>query len=562
MKRPLGPYRAKGIGFNWEARRRVGFTQQYIEQLAVSSDSQGRPPRVYWFDPTVEDAIALGKGGEPPVPVRELVADLETLPMFGAARDDVVWVRRPPRARFLVELAEAGFAIPEFVSDERGGRAALADRPLAELCPWGWSPRSAAHMAPLRGQLSGGAESSPRWSADLADVYSKAFGVEQLRALLETERDERLCDMTAVGRECRDPAAVHTAIEEALVAGARRIVVKAALAAAGRHRRFVEPAAEDAPAWDGLDRATESWLQSTLARRGAVVVEPWLDGLANLSYHFSLSPAGDVVPDGLVRFLTDARGGFEGAVLGRRFDDLEPDVVRFVYGDGHDPKWLERLFGRVASRLRRAPARRRLLRSGRRRRAGVPAPRRRRRAPRGVFRLKPIVEVNPRHTIGRVALHLERHLWRGRAGLWRFLPLGRVGVAGSDGAGELARRAARLWPAEVGHTPAPLLRGGVVLTTDPRESAAPADRALGGAHARAVRAAAGGGRDGPGLATLALTSPLRSNLPPAHTIGPALLRVSPCERPHPTARRRARPDARPVPLRRDRAAGRPEVAPT
>src|SRR5206468_8910889 len=61
LKFPLSPQRAKGTTLNVEGRRAAGLEPAYIDQLAVYSQSNGRTPGVFVFNPFAEGHIARGK---------------------------------------------------------------------------------------------------------------------------------------------------------------------------------------------------------------------------------------------------------------------------------------------------------------------------------------------------------------------------------------------------------------------------------------------------------------------------------------------------------------------
>ena len=74
-------------------------------------------------------------------------------------------------------------------------------------------------------------------------------------------------------------------------------MIKAELGAAGR----------GAIRTDGMLTASQrGWLVRTLRQQGAVVVEPWLPRVLDLSFHFTLTDAGARY-EGTTRFFTDAR---------------------------------------------------------------------------------------------------------------------------------------------------------------------------------------------------------------------------------------------------------------
>ncbi|MCA9520597.1 MAG: DUF455 family protein, partial [Myxococcales bacterium] len=102
---PLSPARAKGLEFDIETRRQIGFSEAFITRLELFSQSKGRPPRVFVFDPSVESYVAeAGRTYNPGAAAERLRRDLELVPIFLAAADDVVLVERPASDAFLLGL--------------------------------------------------------------------------------------------------------------------------------------------------------------------------------------------------------------------------------------------------------------------------------------------------------------------------------------------------------------------------------------------------------------------------------------------------------------------------
>ena len=158
---PLTPARAKGIGFTVQHRRDAGLDEDFIARLRVYSHSKGRPPRILLFNPDTEAALGRrAKGHTPTAQVLDMARDLETLPLFVMAAEDVLLVRDVPRPAFLAGLQALGYDTPECIAvdlDTRRfpSRHPLTTRRIAELSPWGWDPRSAELLQPLAALVTG-----------------------------------------------------------------------------------------------------------------------------------------------------------------------------------------------------------------------------------------------------------------------------------------------------------------------------------------------------------------------------------------------------------------------
>ena len=126
---PLSPGRAKGPCFDREGRLKAGLSARFIDELEITNVSRGRPPRVFKFDPFVEEQAA---GRTPAKSARAVAQDLATIPMFFAHREDVVVAPRPSMD-VLLPLHRLGVEVPQFVDSE----ADLSDRVLGLKAPWG-----------------------------------------------------------------------------------------------------------------------------------------------------------------------------------------------------------------------------------------------------------------------------------------------------------------------------------------------------------------------------------------------------------------------------------------
>ena len=198
-------------------------------------------------------------------------------------------------------------------------------------------------------------------------------------------------------------------------------------------------------------------LENMLRQQGQVVVEPWLDKVVDLSLHFDVGTKGTAVA-GWTRFLTDGRGQYRGSFVGSLTAGLDEEVKRFLYGDGRDARRLPKLGEQLAEWLAEP-----LHAAGYQGPVGVDAMVYR---DRDRLRLKPIVEVNPRTTMGRVALKLQQAVNSARTALWLVLSRREVTAAGFADLAEWAVALEAAHPARL-MPDGKQLSGGVLFTTDP-----------------------------------------------------------------------------------------------
>ena len=453
LRFPLGPARAKGIGFNRVGRLQAGLSADYIDELELFSQSRGRCPAVYWFNANCEEQVALGRPGlTPSRQVAELEADFQALPMLLCVRDDVVFLREKPSPGFLRRMQGLGFAIPEFVECSADGLAALAERKVNALRPWGWSPDSAELLAPLVEGLPRGGEGAC-WSAAIRALYAKSWSAARLGEFLAAQEADYFCGTDVVGTACETIEQVLVEIGRLGEAGFDSVVVKAIYGSSGRGQIHCR----------GGQLRTEQRgrLENILRQQGQVVVEPWLDKVVDLSLHFDVGTEGAVTEAGWTRFFTDGRGQYRGSFVGSLTAGLDEEVKRFLYGDGRDARRLPKLGEQLAEWLAEP-----LRAAGYQGSVGVDAMVYR---DRDRLRLKPIVEVNPRTTMGRVALKLQQMVNSARTALWLVISRREVAAAGFADLAECAAVLEAAHPAEL-MPDGKQLSEGVLFTTDPAQA--------------------------------------------------------------------------------------------
>ena len=183
LKFPLSPQRAKGMTLNVEGRRAAGLDARFIAELDVYSQSKGRTPNVFVFNPFAEARMAQGPAFNPTRHQTQLARDLENLPQFLCRQDDIVLVERRPSVEFLSGIKQAGFALSEFVEMDR--RMEITRRKLGRLRPWAWGPDSVELLEPLFANLTGEKRTARQsFNPGVAQLYSKAWSAALLLKIL------------------------------------------------------------------------------------------------------------------------------------------------------------------------------------------------------------------------------------------------------------------------------------------------------------------------------------------------------------------------------------------
>jgi uncharacterized ferritin-like protein (DUF455 family) len=410
---PLTPGRAKGPVFNREARLRAGLSPAFVDEVEIHPLTRGGAAQVFSFDPFVEEQVA---GRSPPKRVRAIASDLAALPMFFAGRDDVVVADRPDRTH-LLRLHRAGFAVPEFAPS----REALRGRAIRAERPWGLSPEVCARL-------------DESWDPAHTKFYDKRWAYALRESFAQAHPSALLAPRAG---------AVVSTVEQvtALIAGGGEWIAKAPFSSSGQHRIRLRA---------DLDERMTTWLSRTLTRT-SVIVEPWYERLADVSVQLEVSDTGTEIV-GLTRFWTAGNGVYRGAQIGAWTQGLPKPLARAVHGGVRG--------GAVSTILRDAGqwVGEALRKGGYRGPAGIDAMVV---STADGVRVVPILEVNPRYTMGRVCLSLRPRC--AGVGGWLFLTPKQVLAAGYPTVAAF-RGAVEALPVEVRPSG---LRSGVVFTSDP-----------------------------------------------------------------------------------------------
>ena len=165
-----------------------------------------------------------------------------------------------------------------------------------------------------------------------------------------------------------------------------------------------------------VDAQQIGWIKNTLTQQKRIIVEPWQKRLADFSMQIEVNQFAKVPKErfhylGLTRMLSDHRGQYGGHQLGKKIDDLSEEIRKIFYqkAERHPP--FSQIFQTTALDVGEW-----LWEQGFHGAAGIDAFLYSCKT--GRIRAKPIVEVNARFTMGRVALKLEEYLSTGVAGLW------------------------------------------------------------------------------------------------------------------------------------------------
>ena len=384
---PLSLMRAKGSCFDIRSRRAIGFDDEYIQKLQVYSLSKGRPPNVYLFRPNCErDQI----GEEPKKIEREMERILAPLMLFLAQKDDIIIADELPLSQ-LQEFQKVGIHLPQFVQNI----AIAKERFISGFRPWGWSKKIAEELG-------------ERFPPHHRKLYGKSWGAECLQEFLADCGDDFLCPLQTVGQACTSIDELVDAGNKLQAQGYREHVLKANFGTAGRStKRASFP----------YDQSVLRWAQKTM-RKQQIIVEPRLQRLIDYSIQLQVT-AKQIKKITVGRFQTSEQGQYLGHYLGAFQRGLKQEILRFLHGDGKDKHRFQRMNSAVVKLVGG-----KLQAEGFQGAVGIDA---------FIYldnqeqlRFRPIVEVNPRITMGRIAFEVGKYMHPKSTGQFLILPTNKL----------------------------------------------------------------------------------------------------------------------------------------
>jgi uncharacterized ferritin-like protein (DUF455 family) len=463
---PMTPRRAKGLGYCADARRQAGLSEIFIRELGLFTGSKGRPPVVWHYNPHCDREIARGKAGFTASEASSRVSlDLETVPLFLARDQDTVLVEQKPEAEWVESLQDAGFQTPEFARTVRAPK-------IGGVEPWGWSPESFERFRTLRTRLVSLDGANAGWCAGIfanedysltgiGKLFSKAWSVAFLKQwIAENPESGRKFGPDCLG----SVGAVFESYEQArveihrLLREGRFAMVKAPYGTSGMQVKKISSPSE----LEGSSAVPLiGWMKKVIESQGALIVEPYLEKLCDLSIQLEVYD-DRIALLGARRFVTGTQNEYRGTYLGKKSSGFSPEQSRFLHAVLDDWK---KMITALGERLRA---------EGYRGPAGVDAliwKRADGRSPSESLQLKPLIELNPRWTMGRVALELEKRLAPGVSGLWAFIPLRELRKKGYEDGEQFASEIRRKYPIQKVHAGAgSRIQSGALFTNDPKRA--------------------------------------------------------------------------------------------
>jgi hypothetical protein len=206
-----------------------------------------------------------------------------------------------------------------------------------------------------------------------------------------------------------------------------------------------------------LDGPLGGWIQNTIRDQGSIVLEPYLDKAHDLSIQIEIGQDSVQVLEAR-KFITGPQFEYKGTLLGPLRDSFDSHALRLLQEVLPTWKTMARDLGAKLRSL------------GYQGSAGIDAMiyRSPEKSDSQTLRLKPVIEINPRWTMGRVALELEKRILPGTPAAWIFVPMREISQTQTPTATSFLAELKTRYPLVLSQSSGrPRIESGVIATQDP-----------------------------------------------------------------------------------------------
>lgn len=352
---------------------------------------------IFIFNPTCEYAIANGSPSwQPNRLLQKMEADLSTLPLFFAGKNDFVLVEQMPTTEFLHSLKCIDMEIPGLIlKNEVINNPQFLQLPKNKLIPWGWSPAAHQNFLPLKHACSSEFRQSPvfNWKTEHREITSRKFAIDILKKVCSSLNIDYLLSSEQTPEICQNQADFEKVIHRW-----GKIMVKAPWSSSGRGLQPITKTPVHPKVWEKV--------LGIVKEQGYAIAEPYLNKVLDLAFLFELKK-GKVEFLGISNFCTNQKGQYEGNYINGLPLNTKNETVEFAHNVGreiHEPLakaienskmaiFYEGVFG--VDTLIYTDEKSKL-------------------------RINPCLEINVRHTMGMLSLQLEKLVQPGKKGMFRI----------------------------------------------------------------------------------------------------------------------------------------------
>jgi hypothetical protein len=352
---------------------------------------------IFLFNPTCEYAIANGSPNwQPNRLLHKMEADLSTLPLFFAGKNDFVLVEKMPTIEFLQSLMQIDLDIPDFIlKNDAINNQQFLNLTINKLLPWGWSPAAHQLLFPLKQSCSAEFRQSRvyEWKPEHREITSRKFAIDILKQVYTSSNADYLLPTELTPKICTTQTDFENAMRKW-----NKIMVKAPWSSSGRGLQPITKTPVHPKVWEKV--------LGIVKEQGYAIAEPHLNKVLDLAFLFELKQ-GKVEFLGFSNFCTNQKGQYEGNYLNGLPLNTENEIAEFVKiveTEIREPLikvietskmaiFYEGVFG-VDTLIYTDE--------------------------KGKLRINPCLEINVRHTMGLLSLQLEKLVQPGKNAMFRI----------------------------------------------------------------------------------------------------------------------------------------------
>lgn len=385
---PLTPQRAKGLDFDLEGRKKAGLDDDFIQEIRRFGHSKGKLPDFWHFRPGGEWELAdLNR----PKAAMQLERDLGSLAIWLAGPDDLVYSKEKISENFKDLYLKTNERLPELEHN----LCVLKQRKFGQIHYWDFTPRVHEEFGFLL-------ENGPTWQQYKFSALKEEW--VQGRHRKHSLRLEHLLKTKMSYKKYCYSDGIHITNSSDLqqikmLDWSKTWVFKESYSSSGYGVQFFHNQQE-----------ALSWVQQK--SKFDFIIEPYFEKICDLSFLFDFSPNGHIIKKGITQFLTSNSGRYQGHYVGKYTHGLSKEVLRVLHTRIGTQTQIQKIQNELAEFLPQVwpnysgpiGVDAMVVRVG------------------NELKIRPVVEINFRHTMGFFALKLKDVLAAGKSALFAIKP--------------------------------------------------------------------------------------------------------------------------------------------
>lgn len=351
--------------------------------------------RLFYFNPTSEMEIA----NEQPYytaskHIELLKKSLSIVPIYLANEGDYIFIDGEYPEKFLEKLSSYSWRLPRIVTKKNVD--VLNGVKISNLEPWGWSPSVIKKFENLSKRYEFSFEKIYDWNESSKKMFSRFSGYELCKLLKDRIIKSQYLSIPQIPiivENLSDLVKIESEMQSVLL-------IKTPWSASGRGLYKIR---------DNNEKSYESqWVKAKFKEQKCLFVEPFLNKIADLSFHFKKS-GNNIEFVGVNFFKTESDGKFTGCYVNFYIHpDYNPVIIKKEAIDEAKELLLNALYSLEIIKNYDGYI-------------GIDA----------MFfydeeknvKLHPAIEMNLRKTMGLINLHIEKRVSSDSYGFWEIVPM-------------------------------------------------------------------------------------------------------------------------------------------